>query len=103
MSKVTSARVVKNMQGTVHLFHNRKTLWQMLREVLKGKYRMSFLTTMVVVMGLLYIILPFDFDWIPLLGWVDDGFVFFFVVKRLIKETQRFNRAKAMERKLHHD
>jgi uncharacterized membrane protein YkvA (DUF1232 family) len=53
-------------------------------------------------MGLLYVILPFDFDWIPFLGWLDDGFIIFLVFKRLQKETQRYIRAKVMERKGDH-
>jgi uncharacterized membrane protein YkvA (DUF1232 family) len=87
------------MRGAVHLISNRKTLFQMLREVFHGSYKMSFLTNMSVIMGLVYIISPLDFDWIPILGWADDGFVFYMLVKRLQNETQRFNRFKAMERK----
>jgi len=75
----------------------------MLREVFHGKYTMSLLTNMALVLGLLYIISPLDFDWIPILGWVDDGFVGYMVIKRLQKETQRYNRHKAMERRMHVD
>ena len=75
----------------------------MLREVFHGRYTMSLLTNMALVLGLLYIISPLDFDWIPILGWVDDGFVGYMVIKRLQKETQRYNRHKAMERRMHVD
>ena len=27
------------------------------------------------VVAILYVVCPFDFDWIPLLGWIDDTFV----------------------------
>jgi len=73
----------------------------MLREVLHGSYRMSFLTTAVVLLGLAYIIFPFDLvpDFIPVLGWLDDGLVLYLLLRRFTKETQRYNRFKAMERK----
>lgn len=71
----------------------------MLKEVWKGQYRMSLLTNLIIVLGILYVIIPYDFDWVPIVGWIDDGLVIFFVIKRLQKETQRFNRYKAMERK----
>jgi len=71
----------------------------MLRESWKGSYRMSLFTSASLVLGLLYVFIPLDFDWIPVLGWIDDGFVIFLVIKRLQKETMRFNRHKAMSRK----
>ena len=76
------------------LFNNRKSLFQMLSDVFNGRYKMSFITSLILLLGLAYIILPFDFDWIPFIGWVDDGFVGYFVVKRLLKETQRYARFK---------
>jgi len=91
---------MKQVRGASHLYQNRKTLFQMLREVYHGKYKMSLLTTLSVILGLVYIISPLDFDWIPILGWADDGFVFYLLVKRLQSETHRFNRHKAMERRL---
>jgi uncharacterized membrane protein YkvA (DUF1232 family) len=103
MSKISTVRSARNMRGALHLLQNRKTLWHMLREVVHGKYKMSLLTNMAFVLGFLYIISPLDFDWIPIIGWVDDGFVGYMVIKRLQKETQRYNRHKAMERRLHND
>lgn len=101
MGKFTPVRQVKNMRHAVDLFNNRKTLMQMLKEVFNGRYRMSFLSNMAVLLGILYVLFPFDVitDLIPFLGWADDGFVIFLVVKRLQKETQRFNRFKVMSRR----
>lgn len=92
-------RSTKNVKEGFQLFRNRKTLSCMLKAVWRGEYRMSLLTNLLIVFGILYVIIPLDFDWIPIAGWVDDGLVIFFVIKRLQKETQRFNRYKAMERK----
>ncbi len=99
MGKATSISSAKNVRDGVQIFRSRKTLWCMLRAVWKGEYRFSFFTSAVIVFGLLYVFIPLDFDWIPFIGWVDDAFVIFLVIRRLHKETFRFNRHKAMERK----
>jgi len=98
MSRITSARNTRHFFG---LFQNRKTLWQMIRETLSGRYKMSMFTTVVVILSLVYVLFPFDMlpDYIPFLGWIDDAFVFFLLVKMLQKETSRYVRFKAMERK----
>jgi len=93
-------KTARNLRHATQLFNNRKTLFQMLREVFHGRYKMSFLTNVAMILGLIYIISPLDFDWIPIIGWIDDGIVFYLVVKRLQNETLRFNRQKAMERRL---
>ena len=101
MLKFTTMKTARNLRPATQLFNHRKTLFQMLREAFRGRYKMSFLTSLALVLGLIYIISPLDLDWIPILGWIDDGFVFYLLVKRLQNETLRFNRHKAMERKLH--
>jgi uncharacterized membrane protein YkvA (DUF1232 family) len=73
----------------------------MIREVVRGHYRMSLLTLLITVVSIAYIVFPFDIipDYIPVLGWLDDGLVFYLLLKRLVFETHRYNRFKAMERK----
>jgi len=73
----------------------------MVREALSGKYRMSFFTTVVLILGVVYVVSPFDLipDWIPVIGWIDDGVVIYLVIKRLNLETLRYIRSKAMDRK----
>lgn len=73
----------------------------MIRETLGGRYRMSVITVIIIVMAIIYILFPFDFvpDYIPVLGWIDDGFIFFLLLKVLNKETQRYIRHKAAERR----
>ena len=100
MLKFTTVRSAKNLRSSVTLFQNRKTLFQMLGEVLRGKYKMSFLTNLFLILGLFYIISPFDFDWIPVIGWIDDGAVLYLLIRRLQTETFRFIRQKAMARRL---
>ena len=90
----------KTVKHATEVFNNRKSLMQMLSDVFHGKYRMSLLTSLIILFGISYIVLPFDFDWIPLIGWIDDGFVGYWVVKRLLSETKRYSRYKANERRL---
>jgi len=101
MSKFTTVRGVRNTKQVVHLFQNRRTLWQMLKDVFNGRYRMSFLTKVIMAASVLYVLFPFDVisDLIPFFGWLDDGFVIFLLVRRLLSETHRYTRFKVMERK----
>ena len=73
----------------------------MIREVFNGHYRMSFFTNALTILAIAYIVFPFDLvpDYIPVLGWIDDGAVLYLLILRLEKETHRYNRFKAMERK----
>lgn len=76
-------------------------MWQMLRETLRGEYKMSFFTIVAIFLSITYVISPIDLipDFIPVIGWIDDGFVIYLLLKRLTTETQRYNRTKAMARR----
>lgn len=78
-------------------------MWQMLGDVVRGDYRMSWLTTFIIILTIGYIVFPFDLlpDFIPVIGWVDDIAAGYLLVKRLVSETQRYIRYKAMDRKNH--
>lgn len=101
MSKFTTTRTINTIGHGWHLFRNRRTLWQMLREVFSGSYKMSFLTILITIVAVSYIIFPFDLipDYIPVVGWIDDAVVFYLLFKRLNSEAHRYNRFKAIERK----
>ncbi|MCD6012828.1 MAG: hypothetical protein K0Q79_2690 [Flavipsychrobacter sp.] len=103
MARFTPVRSVQNIRHGWHLFKNRRTMWQMVREIVKGQYKMSLPTLAIIVISLIYIISPIDIapDFIPVLGWLDDGLVLYFLLKRFTSETQRFTRHKAAERRSH--
>ena len=92
---------MKKMRHAGQLFTHRRTLWQMLGDVIHGRYRMSMMTNLALLLSVIYIISPIDLitDFLPLIGWADDGVVFYLLTRRLVSETHRYNRIKAMHRR----
>lgn len=75
------------------LYRSRKLLWPMLRDALKGKYRFSLFTMLAILLCIAYILFPFDLlpDFIPFIGWLDDGALFWLMLQQLKKETVRYD------------
>jgi len=88
---------VKQLGTLSGLWKHRRELYNMFREMFKGTYRASFLTLLALVLGGLYIISPIDLipDFIPIIGWVDDGIVFYFLLKRLTYELTRYHNSRS--------
>lgn len=99
MARVTQIRKSSNIHTGWQLIKNRKTMWCMIKDTWNGSYHMSGLSKWLLLIGAMYVLFPFDFDWIPVLGWIDDGIIIFLLIKLLQKETQRYVRAKVMGRK----
>jgi uncharacterized membrane protein YkvA (DUF1232 family) len=76
-------------------------MWQMVRETLSGKYRMSGVSVVVAIVSVAYVVYPFDLlpDFIPLLGWADDGGAIFILLRCMSWEAKRYNRHKAAGRR----
>ena len=74
----------------VKLLANVRVLYAMLRD---GDFRLSLKSKAVIVAGLAYFVLPFDVipDYIPGLGFLDDGFVIAAVLRSLSKELDAYN------------
>jgi uncharacterized membrane protein YkvA (DUF1232 family) len=100
-SRFTNLKTFPGIIPAVFAVTTNRTFFQMIREIIRGKYRMSFLSNILVISGIVYILSPLDFDWIPFFGWIDDGIVMYFLCQRLKKEKGRYNRLKAMGRRLH--
>lgn len=99
MARVTQIRKTNNLHTGWQLIKNRKTMWCMIKDTWGGRYHMSGLSKWLLLIGIFYVLLPFDFDWVPILGWIDDGIIIYLLIKLLQKETQRYVRAKVMGRK----
>lgn len=76
-----------------HIYKNRKSLLAMLRDVKNGQHRLSFFTYIVSLLVFVYTFWPADVlpDFIPFIGWVDDGILLFLVFKQLKKELNQYN------------
>ncbi len=101
MPRYIHVRQAEGVMKKWQLFKNRRLLWQMMRAAMKGQYQISLVTTIILVFSIVYIIFPFDLipDYIPVLGWIDDGVVFYILVRFLNKETQKYIMFKAAERR----
>jgi len=92
MSKLKGFKSVKNTRLLSALWTYRRHLPSMMREVFRGTYKLSTLTFLAIVASAIYILSPIDIlpDVIPILGWTDDGIVFYFLLKRLLTETEMY-------------
>ncbi len=84
--------------GTAYrVYKDRKLILPMLTDALRGRFRLSLFTLFVLVITLLYLIFPFDLlpDFIPFIGWIDDGVLLYFLLQQLKKETKRYAQYKA--------
>lgn len=80
----------KNKYG---LFDDTETFFVMLRETLKGNYKMSLGAFLWPLAFVFYLVSPIDLipDFIfPIIGFGDDAAFMFFIIYRLRKEVKKF-------------
>ena len=80
-----------------HLLRNRKTILTMLKDAWRGNYKMKLYTYLLMILALVYTISPIDLlpDFIPVIGWVDDGILLYLVFLQLKKELVRYSDAQS--------
>ncbi|HRK58889.1 MAG TPA: YkvA family protein [Candidatus Kapabacteria bacterium] len=94
-SKLQSVRKAAQNSGLLtNLFRNITTLYAMLTE---KDYALSLKSKAMIVAALAYFILPTDLtpDFIPFVGYIDDGIVITALMKRVKSEIDRFLQWKA--------
>lgn len=94
-SKLQAARKAAQKSGLLtNLLRNVTTLYAMLTE---KEYALSFKTKAMIVAALTYFIVPTDLtpDFIPFVGYIDDGIVITALMKRVKSEIERFLQWKA--------
>ncbi len=89
-SKLNSLSSSKPTRALRNLLMNVKTLYDILRD---REFRIRLSSKAIVVAALAYFILPFDSipDYIPFVGYIDDGMVIGYVVKTLAKEIREYH------------
>lgn len=84
------ARQIKTLAA---LWRYRTGLFSMFRDMFAGRYKASFLTIVALIAAGIYILSPIDIipDFFPIIGWMDDGAVFYFLLRRLMYELDRYS------------
>lgn len=92
MSKIPFGKKVQQIRTLSALWKYRSELSRMFRDIFRGTYKASFLTLAALVLGIGWLISPINImeDMIPVIGWVDDGFIIYFLLKRLMYELNRY-------------
>lgn len=97
MAKIPVMKKVAQIRSLASLWRYRSELFSMFREMARGTYKASFLTMVALLLGILYILSPIDIipDFIPVVGWMDDGAIFYFLLKRLMYELSRYTASRS--------
>jgi uncharacterized membrane protein YkvA (DUF1232 family) len=97
MAKIPVMKKIAQIRSLAGLWRYRAQLVSMFREMFRGTYRASFLTIVALIAGIIYILFPFDLipDFLPIIGWVDDGAIFYFLLKRLMYELNRYTESRS--------
>jgi len=75
------------------IFQDVKDMWLMLKDYWSKKYTtLPFSAISAIVVGLLYLVSPFDviFDFIPFVGYIDDLFVLTLALKIIDQDLEKY-------------
>lgn len=75
------------------IFQDVKDMWLMLKDYWTKKYTtLPFSAISAIVVGLLYLVSPFDviFDFIPFVGYIDDLFVLTLALKIIDQDLEKY-------------
>lgn len=82
------------MDLVVEMFQQRKEIWKMLKDTRRGNFKLSIMTYLTFFLAIVYTLMPVDLipDFIPVLGWIDDGLVWVLLFKQLKKELMKYHK-----------
>lgn len=88
----TRLRLIREMYRNRSFILKLPIIFRMLKQAIKGKYKMKKSTIFYMILALFYILFPIDFipDWLVFIGWFDDIGVLTLLISKLIKETENF-------------
>lgn len=76
--------------GAAQAVKNPKSIWKLIKAILRREYTPKFATFLYFILLLLYVVFPADVlpDFIPVIGWIDDGVLLLWFLRRLNKEAE---------------
>jgi uncharacterized membrane protein YkvA (DUF1232 family) len=103
MTKIPVMKKLARIRSLATLWKHRSQLYSMFRESFRGSYKMMFLTKVVLLLGTLYILFPIDIipDFIPVIGWMDDGAIFYLLLRQIMSELNRYNTSRSTLNLIH--
>ncbi|APD06486.1 hypothetical protein UJ101_00955 [Flavobacteriaceae bacterium UJ101] len=71
-------------------FAKAQTFFKMVKAHLDGTFKIKSSTILIAFGAIIYTIVPIDFDFIPIVGWLDDITILGYALTQLNKEIERF-------------
>ncbi len=72
------------------IFEKAKTFIKMIKAHIDGTFKIKSSTILIAIGAIIYTIIPLDFDFIPVIGWLDDITILGYALSQLNKEIERF-------------
>lgn len=97
MPKIPVMKKLAKIRSLAALWKHRSELYSMFRETMRGSYQLQIMTKIALIIGAAYMIWPIDIipDFIPVIGWMDDGAIFYFLLRRIMTELNRYNASRS--------
>ncbi|MFV0237414.1 MAG: DUF1232 domain-containing protein [Flavobacteriales bacterium] len=80
----------RQAKGDPGFFDKAQTFFKMIKAHFEGSFKIKSSTILINLGALIYAIVPIDFDFIPVIGWLDDITILAYALSQLNKEIERF-------------
>ena len=71
-------------------FEKVQIFFKMVKAHIDGTYKIKSSAILIALGAIIYTIVPIDFDFIPIVGWLDDITILGYAISQLNKEIERF-------------
>ena len=89
--KTNRNRVLSQLANSAKNDPNFMQRIQLFFKMIQSKeFKMQSSTILIAIGAIVYTVMPFDFDFIPVIGWVDDMAILMYALKQINKEIERF-------------